>query len=170
MNEIVKTTLAVAASQVGVKELGTNAGPQVTAYLKSTGLPAGNPWCMAFVNWCEEQAAKQLGRKSIIPNTASCDVFHNWAKKNNLLKSAPQQGDCFLIYKVLTPQSFDATHVGFVLDVVKDEAGTIVRVKTIEGNTNSGGSREGDGVYRRSRPLGPKIRFVRWALMAKKEA
>ena len=47
----------IAIDQIGVtEETGNNDGPDVESYLQSTGLPSGNPWCGAFVNWCLEAA------------------------------------------------------------------------------------------------------------------
>ena len=38
-------------SQIGVREKQPNSGTQVENYLKYVNLPAGNPWCAAFVCW-----------------------------------------------------------------------------------------------------------------------
>ena len=53
----------------------------------------------------------------------------------------PETGDVFVI-----DHGHGLGHVGFVVEL--DQAGDLV---TVEGNTNPGGSREGDGVYRRTR-------------------
>ena len=47
-------------------------------------------------------------------------------------------------------------HVGFVVEVGDDEFGTL------EGNTGPRGSREGYGVFKRSRRIGKNIAFVHW--------
>ena len=38
-------------SQIGVRETGSNRGPEVEKYLRYAGLSKGNPWCAAFVCW-----------------------------------------------------------------------------------------------------------------------
>lgn len=43
-------------SQVGVREQGTNGGPQVEKYLRYVNLSKGDPWCAAFVCWVFGQA------------------------------------------------------------------------------------------------------------------
>lgn len=41
-----------ACSRVGVVELDTNAGPEISAWLKRSGAVQGDPWCAAFASWC----------------------------------------------------------------------------------------------------------------------
>ena len=59
-------TVQYAISQLGVVEvpLGSNKGKDVEKYLKSVGLGGGFPWCMAFVYWCVNEAAKEQGKKN----------------------------------------------------------------------------------------------------------
>ena len=52
--------LAVARSQLGVRESGINAGVQVDRYLSAAGAGSGNPWCAGFVTWSVEHAGGQL--------------------------------------------------------------------------------------------------------------
>ena len=64
-----------------------------------------------------------------------------WARRNGRLAKSPEPGDIFLI-------SHDGNngHTGIVKTVNRD--GTVT---TLEGNTNTAGSRTGDGVYERTR-------------------
>ncbi len=43
-------------SQIGVREKGSNSGPDVEKYLRYVRLTKGNPWCAAFVCWVFGQA------------------------------------------------------------------------------------------------------------------
>ena len=43
-------------SQIGIREQGTNSGPQIEKYLKYVGLAKGQPWCAAFVCWVLREA------------------------------------------------------------------------------------------------------------------
>ena len=43
-------------SQIGVRETSPNSGSEVKEYLRYVNLPAGNPWCAAFVCWVFGQA------------------------------------------------------------------------------------------------------------------
>ncbi|MDA0185773.1 NlpC/P60 family protein, partial [Solirubrobacter phytolaccae] len=54
------SALSVAKGQLGVREVGTNAGPQVDQYLKSAGVAPGNPWCASFITWALEQTGHKM--------------------------------------------------------------------------------------------------------------
>jgi hypothetical protein len=149
--DILKRMLAVAATQVGIKEkpLGSNAGPEVEDYLKSVGLGKGNPWCAAFVYWCFAKAAAQTGAAN--PCVKTGHVLTSWAnaKPSQRITSAQAKNDPSLIKPGLvfimdTGAPGGAGHTGIVEKVI---GGTI---HTIEGNTNEAGSREGTGVFRKT--------------------
>lgn len=126
---------------------GRNDGPWVEAIQRTTGNKKGDAWCASFVNFILDIAYKDLNP---LPCTASCDVLLEFARKNNLLTTTPQPGDVFLVMKTKN----DATHTGIITDVLPD------RIKTIEGNTNRQGAREGNGVWRRER-LRAGLLFIR---------
>lgn len=132
--------LRVAQSQIGVRETSRNGGPEVDAYLSSVGLGPGYPWCAAFVHWCFAAGAASLGVRNDCPQTAG--ALKMWASANpGEIADDPEPGDVFVI-----DHGHGLGHVGFVEAVNADGS-----LATVEGNTNGGGSREGDGVYRRSR-------------------
>lgn len=137
--------LAWAASQVGVRESGRNKGKMVEAYQEQAGLGKGGgyPWCAAFVYWCYIMAGVPT---KLLPNFGAAAAVRNWwdwAVKNDRLTVEPQRGDLF--YWV---DANGQGHIGFVLGEP-----VLGFVRTIEGNTNDGGSRDGDGVYRRTRSV-----------------
>ena len=70
------------------------------------------------------------------------------------METVPQPGDVFLLYY---PALKRYAHTGFVLEV-RDNGACV----TIEGNTNDGGSRDGWGVFTRTRRFGIDDRFIRW--------
>lgn len=127
--------LEVARSQVGVREVGHNCGPEVRVYLHYTGFDCGAPWCAAFVSWCFHQAGYDKPRSAWSPAVAS-------GKKVD--KSQAKPGHVFAIYYSNLGR---IGHVGFIEKVEGNS------VHTIEGNTNPMGSREGDGVYRKRRRI-----------------
>lgn len=148
-----KLTLDIARAEVGVAEVpkGSNAGPRVLEYLASVGLKA-NPWCMAFVYWCVNQACKKLEQKNPLVKTGH--VLTQWNKTtlrklSNRNKNV-EPGDIFIMQF-----SGGRGHTGFVLEVKK---GFVV---TIEGNTNDDGSREGYEVAIRQRPLSSILGFIK---------
>lgn len=147
--------LAVAVSQIGTMEdpLGSNRGPEVDEYLRVAGLdPAADsfPWCAAFVYWCFDEAARALGRSNPVVKTAG--VLDHWNKAGQrsiprLLSSTainnPSLVQPGLIFIIDTDAPGGAGHTGLV------ESVTGGKLVTIEGNTNTGGAREGIGVFRR---------------------
>lgn len=132
--------LAIAGTQVGMRETSRNSGPEVDAYLASVGLGPGYSWCAAFVFWCFHKASVDAQDVNPCPRTAGALHMRELADAAEL-RDTPEAGDVFVI-----DHGHGLGHVGFVESFKPD--GTLV---TVEGNTNGGGSREGDGVYRRTR-------------------
>lgn len=132
--------IAAAESQIGVRETARNRGPEVDEYQRACGHdPAtseigGLPWCVAFAAWCCKQAAAK------IPVTMSGMRLLSLARKRGAVALQPSPGDIFVIDK-----GKGRSHVGIVAYVLPDG-----HMCTIEGNTDPGGSREGDGVYMRT--------------------
>jgi hypothetical protein len=136
--------LQIATLQVGIREAsGKNDGKNVEQYLQSVGLKKGDPWCAAFVSWVFQQA----GYKK--PRTGWCPALFN-AKVN---QSKAEPGAVFGIW---FPDLHRIAHVGLVEKV---EGKWLI---SIEGNTNLPGAREGDGVYRKRRPLRLIYRLANW--------
>lgn len=138
--------------EVGVRELtGNNDGSRVEEYQKNAGISKGQPWCAAFVKWCFDQAG--------IPTT-----INGWAasahNKSNLvwfkqkLIKEPRAGDTFTLYSATLKR---ISHTGFFHQRI-NEALYI----SVEGNTNAGGSRDGDGVYMRKRSFHSTYSISRW--------
>lgn len=159
MRALVEKATEIALQQNGVHETGNNTGREVNQYLRSIGLGPGNPWCAAFVYWCIDEAAGDVDLENPFIKTGFCPTIANWARQQGILHSTPEPGDVFLRYGTVSGE-FRACHTGFVTRV---EGG---QYATIEGNTNTGGSREGIGVFKRLRPINEGYKFVRWAALA----
>lgn len=151
-SKLMAKALEIAVSQIGVREnpIGSNRGKEVEAYLASVGLGGGNPWCMAFIYSCFDQAAKQ--NKINNPLVKTGHVLTHWveAGRNNTPRITTSQaiGNPGLIlpgmiFIIDTGTPGGAGHTGLVEKVSGG------RITTIEGNTNVGGEREGIGVFRR---------------------
>lgn len=128
--------IEVARSQLGYKE-GTNNDTKYGAWYGMNR----QPWCAMFVSWCAEQAGA-LG--AIIPKFAYVPNAVNYYKIQGRYhrkgEYAPQPGDLIFFG--------NSDHVGIVEKIVDK------LVYSIEGNTSAAGnSSNGDGVYRRMRPL-----------------
>lgn len=117
---------------------GSNAGNEIEAIQRSTGNKRGDPWCASAVSL--------VGRTMLetgwpVPNTASCDVMLEWARKFGRLRETPELGALFLVMKSVR----DATHVGVV-----ESAFTGGSFRTLEGNAadpTKPATREGTGAF-----------------------
>jgi hypothetical protein len=146
----------IAGSQIGVVEQprGSNRGPEVDVYIKSTGLnPADDsyPWCVCFLHWVFEQAAKLKGVENPLPKTAGVIALWNLGlhteaqvvRKSDAGPKTVKPGMVFMLNL-----GGGKGHAGLVIEVRGDH------IVTIEGNTNPGGSSDGFGVFRRdARPI-----------------
>ncbi|HET6917283.1 MAG TPA: CHAP domain-containing protein [Acidimicrobiales bacterium] len=96
----------------------------------------GYAWCAVFVCWC----FNKVGALDLIPGGATASVAHfrDSAKAAGRFSEYPARGAI-----ILYGQNGDA-HTGIVVDY--DDT----TVTTIEGNTNTDGSAEGDGVYKKT--------------------
>ena len=148
MTELAQRALTVAITQIGQKEdpIGSNWGHPVKDYLASVGINFPASWCLAFVHWCYDTAAKQMGINNPLPKTGG--VLHAWelADLSHKVTGTPQPGDIFIM-----DLGHGLGHTGFV----ELENGPIIN--NIEGNTNDTGSREGFEVCRRHRTITPII-------------
>lgn len=160
--------LAIAQSQIGVRETGgNNCGAKIREYQSATDLaPASWPWCAAFVDWClrewvrDAEVAKWLNLQVSTPEewrpkTALAYGLTSWATgrpKTTAIygeKDKAQPGDIV---------TFDFSHVGIVLEDAGDS------IVTVEGNTNGKGERDsesGDGVWRKIRTKTLAKDFIR---------
>lgn len=143
-----KLFVEIAATQVGVRELKGNRGPKVAEYLRIVGLNEGYAWCAGFVCWCVDQVCKQTKTNS--PMVYSAGVLAMYNQNKRLQVKEPRVGDIFIMRF-----GQGKGHTGIVTGV------TATQITTIEGNTNDGGSREGDGVYRRTRQRNTILGYLR---------
>lgn len=151
MTPLATQTVKTATSQLGVTEIpkGSNSGPEVEIYLKSVGLGKGYAWCMAFVYWCAVQASTKSSTANPLKKTGG--VLDQWNSRPALRVEVPEPGDIFIM-----DFGGGKGHTGIVESVRSD--GTI---KTIEGNTNDEGSRDGYKVCRRIRKINSCKGFLR---------
>ena len=147
--------VSLAREEIGVSEVdGTNCGPKVDEYKAATWLDAdkGWPWCAAFICWLIREAIEGEDIKFSRPETAGAWDFENWAKRqasNGVGLRKPTNEDI----KAGDIVVFTFSHIGIAIADI-DSSGYI---KTIEGNTNGAGSREGGSVLEKNRHVS-KIR------------
>ena len=153
-SSIPEKMVSLARSEIGVSEVdGTNCGPRVNTYKAATWLDAdkGWPWCAAFICWLIREAIEGEDVKFTRPETAGAWDFENWAKRQSSLVDLrkPTNEDV----KAGDIVVFTFSHIGIAIADI-DSSGY---VKTIEGNTNGVGSREGGSVLEKKRHVS-KIR------------
>lgn len=142
--------VALAKKEVGVEEVnGTNCGPRVNEYKSATWLDSTKswPWCAAFICWLFREVMKDGKYSFERPRTAGAYDFENWCREQdtNVLLKKPHNGDI----KPGDIVIFNFSHIGLAIGT-PDAAGYI---KTIEGNTDGVGSREGGAVLEKRRKL-----------------
>ena len=123
----------------------SNKGPEVEAYLKSTGLGGGHPWCMAFVYYIFNELSKKLGTTNPLPKTAGVMSHWNKAGSGEKIQIADIRKDPNLMKPgqiFIMKFGGNKGHTGIIIDV--DPAKKTF--STMEGNTNDQRSREGDRV------------------------
>ncbi|ESS68920.1 hypothetical protein MGMO_141c00030 [Methyloglobulus morosus KoM1] len=130
---------------------GQNRGPWVRLYME------GNEgqqwaWCAGFTCFCLKQACELKGVPLPINPSFSCDSLASSAKVNNrfVTKDKAGPGSFFLVRNTAT----DWTHTGIVIESYAEI------FRSIEGNTNDEGSREGYEVCARTRGY-KKMDFVK---------
>jgi hypothetical protein len=148
-----KTVKEVYDSQIGVREqpAGSNWGTPVKMYLAAVQVKVPAAWCAAFVKWSFDQAQVNT------TITAWSPTAHN--KKNVLyekgqLFTEPRSGDVFTLYFIKLKR---IAHTGFYDRRVNNKV-----YRSVEGNTNEAGSREGDGVYIKYRSYRATHSITRW--------
>lgn len=135
----------MAEAAIGVREVTVNGGPEVDAYLKSVGLGTGFYYCAAFVHFMFRECG------IIMKPEREFAMALRWATVNPVFRRGDldgyvsggrisEDGDVFTMN-----YGKGAGHTGIITGEGDDD------IYSIEGNTNSGGSRNGDGVYRRIR-------------------
>ena len=135
-----KDVLKVARAEIGTKESpsGSNRVKYNTWYYGKEVSGSAYPWCMAFVQWCFNQAGMPLPYK-----TASCSALMRWSVEHGRwVVSDYKPGDVLLFD---FGGDGDPDHVG-ILDSI--EAGKLV---SIEGNTSVTSNDNGGCVMERSR-------------------
>jgi len=131
---------------------GSNRGPWIDTILEAARTDVGQPWCAAFVTYCLKFAGRDIyspdyGKGVRYP--ASVASWVDWAKAAGKWSRTPRRGRAFAI-----AQSGES-HMGLVAKANLD--GTF---DTIEGNSDTSGSREGWEVCRHTRSVSHVSGFI----------
>lgn len=146
--------LHIAATQVGVVETSWNSSPMIDKYLGLVKLKKV-AWCASFVYWCLRRAG--ISRSSLPKRWKAPAVrfWVAWAKKEGRITKTPNRG--YLFFWLNGTRG----HIGFV-----NRVGGNGLFRTIEGNTNFRGAREGDGVYRKKREIRTMDNNEQWGFIS----
>jgi len=140
-----------ARNEIGIRETSKNQGPGIAKYWGATDYKSGydnrDPWCAAFVSWCVQQSG--IFSEADRPKSAAAfrgGGYEAWARSkapNVILNTHPTKinvGDIVI---------FRFSHIG----IATSNSDQTNNFQTIEGNTNASGSREGNGVWSKTRNL-----------------
>lgn len=159
--KLAQKIVELAQKEVGVEEIdNTNRGPRVNEYKAATWLPADQawPWCAAFIDWIVMKAMEGGKYTFKRPRTAGAWDLENWSlKQDDSTQTKRSPGEDIKAGDIVI---FKFSHVGFAVADADRDTDT---VKTIEGNTDAAGSREGGGVFLKRRKLSQiktRIRFT----------
>lgn len=130
-------------SSVGIVEQGgNNDGPEVRLFQKTIGGAGREPWCMGLVQSALAYAELLTGVKSPIFATEHCMTCWRETPVIQRVKTSPLKY-AIVIWK---QEGSDSGHTGVVIETDKRQW-----FRSVEGNTGSDGSRDGDGVYYKHR-------------------
>ncbi len=164
MSKFTERLVLTALAEVGVKETGTsNRGPRVDEYQRATWLDQKDwgAWCAAFVCWVVRGAMTLEKIKETDgfhrPRTAGAWDFERWSlEQDYTTKTAKPAGRDIKRGDIVI---FTFSHIGIATSA-PDADGNF---HTVEGNSNSQGSRTGGMVCANTRNINlvrSRIRFT----------
>lgn len=141
---MIDAMIRIARAEVGTRESGgNNRGPRIQQYQDGASWVKGTgwAWCAAFVAWVFDELAKQFTLPFATPEGAGAFWFEDWGRQQGLTVLGPRakvkRGDLVI---------YSFSHIGIASSDEKNGKFT-----AIEGNTNDSGSRDGDGVFEKTR-------------------
>lgn len=140
----------IARSYVGKKEKPGNTGffdAEMEAELKAVGWQAGWAWCAGLLEaivWKAYPEQKEKVKGLFVPSAVN--TYRNLLRAGYKSSLTPEVGALVFWQRMKEGMAQWQGHCGVVVEVID---GTTF--KSVEGNTNGAGSREGDGVYEKSR-------------------
>ncbi len=132
----VDAVLGTASALRYVHEADDNRGRFVDGINASAGAMYGDPWCASYLYYV---GSNTLGSRWPLPRTPGCDVLLKFGRAHGIIRDTPAKGFVFLVINKANPD--DAVHTGFVQ--IAFERGAF---RSLEGNSNDDGSRDGVAV------------------------
>jgi hypothetical protein len=143
-----------------VREEKPNWSPRIKEYFLNIVPPitVPAPWCAVLQQFVTDRSARAhtvTNPLDAVVLEAYVQSYFEWAKKNNKLIPAKDALPGDLVLFTFGNVRYD--HIGMLMTKIgKDKW-----FKSLEGNTNAAGSREGDEVAAKWRPTTDEV-FVRW--------
>lgn len=135
MTATAANALTLSKSQIGVAE--SPAGSNHVKYSVWYGVTG--PWCAMFVSWVWWSIGVRFSGAQSSKGWASAELMRQFFIKHGWYHSTPQPGDVTFFH--IPGEHAGANHVGFYL---KKPSAQMVRTR--DGNTSAGGSRDGGHV------------------------
>ena len=140
--------IAIAKTQLGIHEVSRNHGDGISKYWTATNYPGGyaarEPYCAACMAWCIREA--DIFDEKERPKTPAAYGFENWADnlstKTKITRNPSKVKRGQLVV-------FNFSHIG----IATSDSNSSGTFSTIEANTGASGSRDGDGVYEKTRDI-----------------
>ena len=155
------SVIDIASKFVGKRETGGRNRSQIIDTLNEfVGNRLGDPYCAAGVSYCLDQAKTLYGPKDAkIPKTGSSFLMHSWFSQKGMDSKDPQD---LLKWGGALGGWTNPDHHGHVFLIEKRFTSMfglgkkVIALGTIEFNSNSAGSRDGEGIVRNKRKVGSK--------------
>jgi hypothetical protein len=153
-----KLLVDIAALDVGQMEVTRNRGPAIKKFWPATSYPDGynnrEPYCAAAVAYWVQQWLRDplvVQAMSMSPSqlerwrckSARAFDWLDWAKKGKLRVFGESEYEDVKLGDIMV---FDMSHIGIVTGRLGKN------ILTIEANTGEQGTRDGEGIFRKSRP------------------
>ena len=141
LETISKQLESVYRGEVGKREVGHNSGKDVEPYQKAVdGKAQKEPYCLGFIQWGANKVCAIYNVKNPLYPTEHCyTLWQHTPDKYKEKSAAPGR------LGVMKSRTSSDGHIFY------DVAAGLIKWPTIEANTNTAGSREGDGVYASTR-------------------
>lgn len=146
----------IAKQYIGKKEKPGNTGfvdPQMETDMRAVGWQPGWAWCSSYIEMVLWKAyPNRIKELSGLFVPSAVNTFRNLRKAGYKDSMVPTVGSFVFWQRMKDGVGQWTGHAGIVVEVISDK-----EFKSVEGNTNGAGSREGDGVYLKTRVVNPNV-------------
>lgn len=148
--------LLSATKYIGIKEKPNNYGfydEEFDKKMELVGFNSGESWCALFAELVWKEAYSQYNSFMVaildkLFSDSAVKTFSNFSKSSMFtIGKVPEIGSLVVWQKYLNGEKSWQGHIGIFTGMIGG------KMLTIEGNTNDNGSREGDGVYKKTREI-----------------